>query len=204
MNENIHEKETGRIEAFSDGVFAIALTLLAIDLKAPLLSAINNASLAAALVERWTDYLAFVNSFAAVLLMWISHHGIFKIVRKTNTRFMLANGLVLFLVTAVPYPTSVLAKYILTDAASASAAFYAGYSVLVNGAFILLWRVASRHKELLQDGVTDDQTRKISRGLMTALPIYAAAAMLAFVNPWITVAICTSLWIYWAITLKDG
>lgn len=122
MNEPTIEKDTGRIEAFSDGVFAIALTLLAFELKAPLLNGVSNASLIAALTERWPEYLAFVNSFASILLMWISHHNIFKAVKQINTRFMLANGVALFFVTATPYATSVLAKYLLTDAASASAA----------------------------------------------------------------------------------
>ena len=78
-----HEKETSRIEAFSDGVFAIALTLLAIDLKAPVLETINNPNLAHALVERWAEYCAFVNSFAAVLLMWTTHHQIFRMVQRS-------------------------------------------------------------------------------------------------------------------------
>ena len=91
-----------------------------------------------------------------------------------------------------------MAKYILTDAASASAAFYAAYSVLVNSAYILLWRVALNERELLKDGVTDAEIKKITRGLVTPLPIYAAAAVLAFVNAWITVTLTTLLWIYLA------
>ena len=203
MNEPTVEKDTGRIEAFSDGVFAIALTLLAIELKAPLLHSVSNAGLTAALIERWPEYLAFLNSFASILLMWISHHNIFKAIQQINTRFMIANGLALFFVTAMPYPTSVLAKYILTDAASASAAFYAAYSVLVNSAYILLWRVALKEKGLLRDGVTDAEIKRITRGLVTPLPIYVAAAALAFVNAWITVTITTLLWIYWAATHRD-
>lgn len=199
----MNEKETSRIEAFSDGVFAIALTLLAIDLKAPVLETINNASLTAAIAARWTEYFAFFNSFVVVLLMWISHHGIFKIVRKTNTRFMLANGLVLFFVAAVSYPTSVLAKYILTDAAPAVAAFYAGYSAIANVAYIMLLRVVSGNKSLLKNNVSDDEIRKLSRGLTMALPIYIAATLLAFVNVWITVSITTLLWVYWAVILKN-
>lgn len=197
------EKETGRIEAFSDGVFAIALTLLAIDLKAPVLETINSPNLAHALAERWTEYFAFVNSFAAVLLMWTSHHQIFRMIRCANAGFLLANGLLLFFVSAVPFPTSVLAKYITTDAATTAAVFYAGYCVFVDGAFILLWRVAARNKNLLAGGVTDEQIKKMRRDLILPLPIYAAAALLAFVNPWITVAITTTLWIYWAATLKE-
>ncbi|MDO8369844.1 MAG: TMEM175 family protein [Candidatus Nitrotoga sp.] len=199
----MNEKETSRIEAFSDGVFAIALTLLAIDLKAPVIETINNANLTAAIVERWTEYFAFFNSFIVVLLMWISHHCIFKIVRKTNTLFILANGLVLFFVAAVSYPTSVLAKFLLTDAAPAAAAFYAGYLFMANGAFIMLLRVISGNKNLLMNKVYDDDIRKLSHGLFMALPIYLAATLFAFVNAWITVAITSLLWVYWVITLKN-
>ena len=116
---------------------------------------------------------------------------------------MLANGLALFFVTAMPYPTSVLAKYILTDAASASAAFYAAYSVLVNIAYILLWRIALNERGLLKDGISDAEIKRITRGLVTPLPIYVAASLLAFVNAWITVTITTLLWIYWAATHRD-
>ena len=151
-----NEKETGRIEAFSDGVFAIALTLLAIDLRAPALEIVNNVSLMEAVLERWTEYFAFANSFVVVLLMWICHHSIFKFVCKTDTRFMLANGLALFFVAAVSYPTSLLAKYLMTDAASAAAAFYAGYLVVTNVAFIILWRTVSSNKKFLKDDAAND------------------------------------------------
>lgn len=200
---NANEKETGRIEAFSDGVFAIALTLLAIDLRAPVLDIINNVSLMEAIVERWTEYFAFANSFIVVLLMWICHHSIFKFVCKTDPRFMLANGLALLFVAAVSYPTSLLAKFLMTDAASAAAAFYAGYLVVANCAFIILWRTASRNKKLLKDDATNDEIMRLSRSLYTTLPIYVVAALLAFVSAWITVTITTLLWTYWAATLKN-
>ena len=184
-------------------MFAIALTLLAIELKAPSLVDVSNTSLTEALAERWPEYLAFANSFASILLMWISHHAIFRSVQKVSTRFMLANGLALFFVTAMPYPTSVLARYILTDAASAAAAFYAAYSVMVNGAYIVIWRVVLSDRELLREGVDESEINRITRGLVTPLPIYAAASLLAFVNAWITVAMTALLWIYWAVTHRD-
>lgn len=200
---NANEKETGRIEAFSDGVFAIALTLLAIDLRAPVLEIINNVSLMEAVVERWTEYFAFANSFIVVLLMWICHHSIFKVVRKTDTRFMLANGLALFFVAAVSYPTSLLAKFLMTDAATTAAVFYAGYLVMANCAFVILWRTVSRNKKLLKVNTTNDEITRLSRSLYTTLPIYIVAALLAFVSAWITVTITTLLWIYWAATLRN-
>ena len=197
-----NEKETERIEAFSDGVFAIALTLLAIDLKAPVLDAIDSRNLAHALAERWTEYFAFINSFAAILLMWTSHHQIFKMIRRSDARFILVNGLLLFFIAAFPFPTSVLAKYVATDAGTTAAAFYAGYCVFVDAAFVLLWAVASKSRDNLADGVTDEQIRRVRRDLFIPLPIYLTAMLLAFVNPWITVAITAALWIYWAAALE--
>ena len=203
MNEtNFNEKETGRIEAFSDGVFAIALTLLAIDLKAPVLDVINSQNLAYALAMRWTEYFAFINSFAAILLMWTSHHQIFRMIRRSDARFILVNGLLLFSISAVPFPTSVLAKYIATDAGTTAAAFYAGYCVFVNAVFVLLWTVASKNRDILADGVTDERIKKMRRDLFIPLPIYLTAMLLAFVNPWLTVAITAALWIYWAAAWK--
>ncbi len=138
------------------------------------------------------------------MLLWTSHHDIFKKVIRTDRRLTLANGLLLFFVSAVPYPTSVLGKYLLTDAASASAAFYAGYCVLIDAALIVLWLSASaQNGQLLREGVSRADVQKTLRGLAAPLPIYALAAMLAFVSPWISVGIITALWIYWVATLRD-
>src|SRR6266581_5451932 len=80
-------KETGRIEAFSDGVFAVAITLLVFDLKVPQPLAGDTLSitgLGSALLHQWPSYLAFVTSFATILIMWVSHHSIFKLVDKSD------------------------------------------------------------------------------------------------------------------------
>src|SRR5215469_15319319 len=89
------EKETGRLESFSDGVFAVAITLLVIDLKVPVVD-VNAASpaqvLAQALLGQWPSYLAFVISFATILIMWVNHHTIFKLIWRTDTHFLFVNG----------------------------------------------------------------------------------------------------------------
>src|SRR5499427_108148 len=87
------EKETGRLEAFSDGVFSIAMTLLVLELKVPSLSeAPSAAELWAALVKQWPSYFAFVTSFFTVLIMWVNHHGIFRLVQRTNSALLFTNG----------------------------------------------------------------------------------------------------------------
>ena len=88
-------KETGRIEAFSDGVFAIAMTLLVLDLKVPKEVGANH-SLSSALLEQWPSYLAFLISFATVGIMWMNHHRLFTLIHRTDHWLLVLNGLLLF------------------------------------------------------------------------------------------------------------
>src|SRR5262245_38427492 len=95
--------ETARIEAFSDGVFAIAITLLVLDLKVPK-EAGHDLSLASALAAQWPAYLAFVTSFLTILVMWINHHRMFTLIGRSDDRLLVYNGLLLMGVTLVLFP----------------------------------------------------------------------------------------------------
>ncbi len=126
------EKETIRIDAFSDQVFSIAITLLALELPFPKIEHIkNNAVLTEAFFNNWPSYLAFVLSFFSVLIMWINHHTIFRHIHKANSNIMFANGLMLLLVVAVPYPTSLIAEYFNSPAANSAVAVYAALFILL-------------------------------------------------------------------------
>src|SRR5262249_20251749 len=94
------EKETGRVEAFSDGVFAIAITLLVLNLKIPPPDGQGN--LSQTLLAQWPSFLGFLNSFITILIIWINHHNLFNHIRRTNNVFMLFNGLLLLCVTFLP------------------------------------------------------------------------------------------------------
>src|SRR5262245_38296079 len=119
-------RDKARLEAFSDGVFSIAITLLALDLKVPRdQDPANETALGAALLAQWPAYLAFVTSFFTILVMWVHHHNLFRLLRRTDSSFLFANGLLLALVTAVPFPTSLIAEYLTTPSARVAAAVYA-------------------------------------------------------------------------------
>src|SRR4051812_38976485 len=106
------EKETTRIEAFSDGVFAIAITLLVLELHVPLMGENGKGdSLLKKLAAEWPSFLAFSLSFFSIFIMWVNHHKIFKQIYRRNTPLMFANGLILFLATCVSYPTALLSGY---------------------------------------------------------------------------------------------
>ncbi len=202
-NEKVTErKETGRIEAFSDGVFAVAITLLVFDLKVPQPLAGDTLSitgLGSALLHQWPSYLAFVTSFATILIMWVSHHSIFKLVDKSDKPFLFANGLLLMLVTVVPFPTSLVSEYLTTPAAATACAVYAGIFVVINLAYNLLWWIITHHR-LLNPGVSPAQVKALTRNFLLGFPIYIIAAGLAFLNPYVSIAICSGLWIFWAFT----
>src|SRR5258708_8358745 len=107
------EKETGRIEAFSDGVFSIAITLLVLDMKVPQPADVEQGSLLAELLKQWPVYLAFLASFFFILILWINHHPLFTAIRRSDNNLMLLNGLLLLGVILVPFPTSLVSEYLL-------------------------------------------------------------------------------------------
>ncbi|KQM41918.1 TMEM175 family protein [Chryseobacterium sp. Leaf201] len=195
------KKETGRIEGFSDGVFAIAITLLVLDLHLPEENAITNGNdLWVFMKNQWPTFLAFILSFFSIFIMWVNHHKIFKQIYSRNSAIMFANGLILFLVSAVSYPTALLARYFNGEASSIVVAIYTGTFVLINLAFNLLWFLASRNKKLLRPGITDEAIKKIHNNYLYGLPIYLVALLFSFWIPAVSLMIILGLWIFWALS----
>ena len=159
--------------------------------------------LGTALLGHWPSYLTFVTSFATILIMWLSHHGIFKLIYRADTPFLFANGLLLLLVTIVPFPTSLVAQYLGKPAAPLACAVYAGVFVLINVAYNLLWWAAVRERRLLHPSVTPLQVRRLTRNILLGLPTYLLAALLAFWNPYVSLGLCSCLWIFWAFTFYE-
>ncbi|MGI8991036.1 MAG: TMEM175 family protein [Bryobacteraceae bacterium] len=198
------EKETGRLEAFSDGVFAIAMTLLVLELKVPRIAegngAPSSAALATALLQQWPGYVSFVTSFLTVLIMWVHHHAIFRLVRVADTPLLFTNGLLLLFVTVVPFPTAVIAMYLRTPAAVAACAFYAGTFVLLAISFYLLLMAAFRKTILLPD-VSETAIQRLRKSYRMGPPLYLLSFGAAFISPWLCLGICTALWIFWSTTV---
>ncbi|MBS7253636.1 TMEM175 family protein [Flavobacterium branchiicola] len=195
------EKETIRIEGFSDAVFAIAITLLVLELHAPDVTVVKNGTeLLAFLKSEWTAYLAFTLSFFSIFIMWVNHHKIFKQIYSRNTAIMFANGLILFLVTAVSYPTTLLARFFESEASNIAVAIYTGIFVLINISYNLLWLVASKNKNLLRPEITDLAIRKIRNNYLYGLPTYLIAFGISFQYPTIALIINMLLLIYWAVS----
>jgi uncharacterized membrane protein len=199
------EKETGRLEAFSDGVFAIAITLLVLELKVPDLANANGSSaeLGRALLKQWPSYIGLVTSFFTILIMWVHHHAILRNVSRTDAWLHFANGCLLLGITFVPYPTSVLAAYLETPAAKMAAGFYAGTFVLIAVCFYLFIRAAFR-KQLLSPNASEEFINKTCHSYMFGPPAYLIATVAAIVDVRLSLAICTFLWIFWAATITKN
>ncbi len=197
------EKETGRLEAFSDGVFAVAITLLVFNLKVPQLPANTTPEkLAMELFSssQWAAYFTFFISFATVLIMWISHHSMFKLVQKSDTLFQFANGFLLLLVTLVPFPTELVGSYLTSAAATTACVVYAGLFAIINVAYILLWWSAAYHRRLLFPTVSQSLIKMRTRNYLLGLPSYLCAMVIGFWLPAVSIGICSVLWLFWAFT----
>lgn len=191
------ERETYRVEAFSDGVFAFAITLLALDLKTPVLEgAQDGAALWHALRADWPAFLMFVSTFVSIFIMWVNHHAIFTRVRKVTPRLLAANGALMLLVVTTPFTTATMSRYLTTPAGSAAAALYAGSFVLVNLAYNWLFRAAVTCCEA-------GSIAHLGRSYRLAFPVYVAATAVAYVSPYASIALCAALWLVWAAHAKE-
>jgi len=193
------EKGTARVEAFSDGVFAIAITLLVLDLKVPTGPFDGDHALLKALATEkfFSTYLAFFLSFVSILVMWVNHHRIFTLVRRVDDAFLYWNGLLLLFVTFVPFPTALLSEHLTKPAAKGAAAMYAGTALAISLAFTALWRHAIRDARLLAPD-TEKEVIELSRQYRFGPVAYLVALGLAYFSAPASVGLCLLLVVVFA------
>lgn len=133
-NNESGRKETSRVEAFSDGVFAIAITLLVLELI-QLLHPQDGQSLLKSFLHHWQSFLAFMIGFITILICWINHHHAFQYITKVDGAFMWVNGFLLFMITLTPFPTAVLAEFLETEGKIALAIFGFNYFMIALAAY---------------------------------------------------------------------
>ena len=173
--------ETGRIEAFSDGVFAIAITLLVLDIRVPV-SEFDN--LWRGIVHEWPAYLGYATSFLTIGGIWLAHHGIFRRLLYANDLVMRINLLLLMAVSFLPYPTRLVAETIRNEDAERAAVIFYGLSLLaISSLFGSLWGGISRDRELLKPEVTDEEVNAILVAATPSIGFYVGVTALAIVAP---------------------
>jgi TMEM175 potassium channel family protein len=197
MDEPIDVKDTTRTEGFSDGVFAIAVTLLILDLTVPRLQGATPAELMDALRAELYPLGVLTLSFVTIFIMWVNHHRLFLRLHHMDGRIMASNGLLLLLVTICPFPTALAAEYLGRPGANVAAGIYAGYFVIVNISFNLLLESAARSLHGAKHGLDEAVIRRLRGGLRFGFVAYLVAAVVAFWSAWVSIGICAVLWIFW-------
>ena len=192
------EAGTSRCEAFSDGVFAIAITLLVLEIRPP---EHGEQSLAQGLLDLWPSYLAYALSFVTIGIMWLNHHEVMRLVRTVDRGFLLLNMLLLLLVAFVPFPTSVLADFLQDgEERGAAAFFYAGTFAVTAVVYNALWHYLRRNRiRLLERHVSGAEVEAITRAYLIGPTVYGLATLVALVSAWASVAICIALSASYAI-----
>lgn len=172
---------TARTEAFSDGVFAIAVTLLVLEISVP---ASDFDDLWQGIADQWPSYLAYVTSFTAIGGMWLAHHGIFRRLRYVNDAVMRVNLLLLMVVAFLPFPTRLAAEAIGdADAERAAVIFYGSTLLVISILFWILWRAVLSDRKLLEGGITDSEIAAISRRSSPNIIFYVVATLVAVAHP---------------------
>jgi uncharacterized membrane protein len=190
------DNDTARLEAFSDGVFAIAITLLILEVRLPG----GHASLAHELAHLWPSYIAYVLSFVTIGIMWANHHAIFRLISRATHGLIVANLFLLLMVAFLPFPTKVLAEHLRHTGPDqrTAALFYSGTFILIAIAFQILWQTAGRGYRLIVPGLKA-AADEITKSYRWGIPAYCVSTLLALISVPASVAFVGAMALYWLI-----
>ena len=183
---------TGRAEAFSDGVFAVAITLLIIDVKAT-----GRGTLAQQLLHSWPHYLAYVVSFLTIGIMWMNHHTILAHVARVDRPLLVLNLLLLMGIVAIPFPTALVAEHLQHEGATAAAVTYGLVMIAISLGFDGLWIYVATHAPALGAALPPETLRSSIPGFTGGLIAYVVGTAIAFLSPLAAVIIFGALAVYY-------
>ena len=194
---------TGRLEAFSDGVFAIAMTLLVLDMKVPH-DVTPGRTLAQALVGQWPTYLAFATSFATILIMWVNHHRLFTHIGRGDDGLLFSNGLLLLGVVLVPFPTALVAEYLGRAGQTTAALIYNSTFIAIALCFNLLWRSASTNGRLLRADHDREAVGHITDSFRLGPLFYVIALIVGLFSVTASLTVSCALAVYYALPSRTA
>jgi uncharacterized membrane protein len=173
------DRGTGRIEAFSDGVIAVAITLLILDVHVPNVQT----GLLQALLIQWPTYLGYVTSFLVIVIFWANHHNMFRYIQHVDYALLVINAFFLMCIAFIPFATAVLTKYITSPTEQHTAAIVYGATLLLNGIlFNTIWWYVVWKRRLVRRDLDAQAARRITKGYLFGLPFYALAIVLSLIN----------------------
>jgi uncharacterized membrane protein len=189
-----------RLEAFCDGVFAIALTLLIIDIKIPSGEIINTTTdLWVALHRLLPSVFAFLLSFTVVFITWVNHHGTLKLINKSSSAFIYANGFLLLTIVVLPFPTALLSEHLFTHHAAPAVVLYAAINGLQALAWILLGHTALKPNPLTKNEKATVIVRAGRRSVYFTFALYILLAIMALWLPQVVAFLLGAVWLGWLI-----
>jgi uncharacterized membrane protein len=184
------------MDAFSDGVFAIAITLLVLDLHVP---EVGEGSLAHALAKQWPADVSYAVSFLTIGIIWINHHGLFRYIQRCDRPLLSLNIFLLMMVAVVPYPTALISHYARTPNATAAAVAYGGVMVTMALLFNAIWHYAIRAR-LLTPGADVREVSGITRSYLPGPLLYATATLTALVNADASLVMYAAIAIFYVVS----
>jgi uncharacterized membrane protein len=194
--------ETGRLETFADGVFAIAITLLVLGIGVPDISQ----PLGPALVAQAPTFFAYVVSFLTIGIMWVNHHQLFVLIGRSNTTFAFINVVFLMFVAFMPYPTIVLAERLAGSSSSdqvLATVLYGGCMTMIAVMFNVIWLYASGGSGRLLRADIDEQIRRVgARGYQYAPLGYLLITVLALASPLTSLGLYLAYAVYWILPIS--
>ena len=186
----------GRLETFSDGVFAIAITLLVLTIAQPR----DYTNLAHELGQRWPSLAAYVVSFIVIGIMWMNHHTVFSHLARIDRSLFYLNLLLLMTIVFIPYPTGVFGEALRRGQGAKTAAVF--YSVVMaTNAFVWgsLWLYASVGRRLLNSDFPESERSMATILFVAGVFIYTASIGVALINPYLCLGFHGALALYYAL-----
>ena len=191
------DADTSRLETFADGVMAIAITLLILEVKT--LPDVPGSRLAAAVAHQWPSYAGYVVSFLTIGIIWVNHHHMFRLIERTNHAFLMLNVVFLMTIAALPWPTGLVADHLRDSGRTVAAVAYGVTMECIAIMFNVVWRYAAKDKRLLDPRVDAAALDRASRNYLVGPVVYAVATLVALVNAWASLAIFAALAVYWLL-----
>ena len=169
---------TGRLEAFSDGVFAIAATLLVLEFSVGSGRDLNHE-----LVHLWPAYLAYVTSFVTIGIIWINHHHTVSLMARADRTMLFLNNLLLLTIAFLPFPTKLVGDYLHHDGEQAAVLAYTATFVIMASLHQVWWQYARRGRRLIGAEVPEPALVAVDRAYAPGVPMYMLTFVVAFFSP---------------------
>ena len=192
-------RDIGRMEAFSDAIIAIAITLLVLEIHAPELGdgpdqcPATAAGLMHALGGLWPNYLGYALTFGLLAIVWVNHHNLMRYVGRTTHTLNLVNLAFLFVMALAPFPTAILANDVETAARPAAVLIYAGWNLVGDLAFWVLWWYGSRHRDRTADALPPDLLPAIDLAFGIGTVVYIVAVAIAWWLPVVSLVLIAGM-----------